>query len=251
MFLLVALALQALTLFAIKPLARHRYWPGVWLLALVVLGLLGWLQRAQPLHPLIAGPQEYLVYGPLSLLVLGLPGMHVPRRPTRLILAILAFMVFSLYGMGPFVVPQVWKPAPASRTPDGIWLQGDSYSCGPSASLTALERLGVRGDFQQLAHRALTSPLNGTPPDLLCQALEQLYPVQAELLQPANLEAAGAGQMLLILHLSPMVDHYVALLERDDQGIWVGDPLDGRCRISSDEFRRRWTGALIRLRLKI
>ncbi len=74
--------------------------------------------------------------------------------------------------------------------------------------------------------------------------------MRAELLQPATLEEAGAGQMLLILHLSPMVDHYVALLERDGQGIWIGDPLDGRRQISQEEFRQRWTGTLIRLRLK-
>lgn len=112
---------------------------------------------------------------------------------------------------------------------------------------TALELLGVQGDFQAIAQQALTSPLIGTAPDLLCRALEKLYPVRAVWLQPRSLAEAGPGPMLLILHLGPMVDHYVALLEQDSEGMWIGDPLDGRRRISVAEFRQRWTGALIRL----
>ena len=244
---LSAVTLQLLTLWAVGPVSRVRRWPAVWAVALMGLTGLGWLQRSQPLHPLLAGPQEYLIYGPLSLLVLGLPGCHIPRKATRWILATLSLLVFILYGIGPLLAPFVWPPAPASRGSKGVWLQGDSYGCGPSASLTALELLGVQGDFQAIAQQALTSPLIGTAPDLLCRALEKLYPVRAVWLQPRSLAEAGPGPKLLILHLGPMVDHYVALLEQDSQGMWIGDPLDGRRRLSTAEFRQRWTGAVIRL----
>lgn len=244
---LMAVGLQVLTLRALGPLSKWPRWPALWFVALSVLAGLGWLQRSHPLHGLLAGPQEYLMFGPLSLLVLGLPGFHIPRKATRWILAGLSLLVFTFYGVGPLLAPSVWPPVPAIRGSRGVWLQGDSYGCGPSASLTALELLGVQGDFQAIAQQALTSPLIGTAPDLLCRALEKLYPVRAVWLQPRSLAEAGPGPMLLILHLGPMVDHYVALLEQDSEGMWIGDPLDGRRRISVAEFRQRWTGALIRL----
>ncbi len=244
---LIAAGLQLLTLMVLGPLSRWRRWPALWAVALALLAGLGWLQRSHPLHWLLAGPQEYLMFGPLSLLVLGLPGRHIPRRATRWILASLSLLVFTLYGVGPLLAPALWPPAPASRGSHGVWLQGDSYGCGPSASLTALELLGVQGDFPALARQALTSPLIGTAPDLLCRALEKLYPVRARWLQPRSLAEAGTGPLLLILHLGPMVDHYVALLEQDSKGLWIGDPLDGRRHITTAEFRQRWTGAVIRL----
>ena len=230
---------------ALVPLSRGRSWMLFWGLALALLLLLGTLRRYPEIemlpifHPLTAGRTEYVLYGPLAILLLGLPAAQVPRRATRLACAALGLVVSLEYSLGPFLGPALQTPAPVMES-KGIFLQGDSYSCGPAASMTALKRLGIEGDFAQLARAAHTSAAIGTPPDLLCEALESLYPVQAGYFSRSRLEDLPAGEALVILQLGLFVDHYMALLEFNDREVWVGDPLAGKTRLTRAEFDERW-----------
>ena len=230
---------------SLYPLSRRPWWVRLWLVTLGVLALLGFLRRhpVAEMHPafhwLTAGRTEYVLYGPLAILLLGLPAAQVPRRMTRLACGLLALVVALEYSLGPFLGPVLQTPAPIMES-KGIFLQGDSYSCGPAASMTALKRLGIDGDFPQLARAAHTSAAIGTPPDLLCEALESLYPVNARYLSLARLEDLPPGQALVILQLGLFVDHYMALLEYDQREVSVGDPLAGRTRLTRAEFDQRW-----------
>lgn len=229
----------------LRPLSRTRVWGGVWLVTLAVLVLLGYLRRhpaAEMLpvfHWLTAGRTEYVLYGPLAILLLGLPATQVPRRMTQLACGLLGLVVVLEYSLGPSLGPVLQTPAPIMEA-RGIFLQGDSYSCGPAASMTALRRLHIEGDFLKLARAAHTSAAIGTPPDLLCDALEGLYPVQARYLSLSRLEDLPPGEALVILQLGLLVDHYMALLEFNSNEVWVGDPLAGKTRITRSEFDQRW-----------
>ena len=234
------------TALALPRLARQRGWGIIWMLSLIMLALLGWLRRhpdwemSPAFHWLTAGRTEYVLYGPLALLLLGLPGVQVPRRATRLAVMALSLVVCLEYCLGPFLGPIVGAPAEAVVDPDGICIQTDSYSCGPAASLTALHRLGIQADFMTLARAAHTSQAIGTPPDLLCAALEKLYPVRAVYVHLDRLDDLPPGQAVLVLQLGLFVDHYVALLERSDGEIWIGDPMAGKVRLTRADFESRW-----------
>lgn len=230
---------------SLRPLSRSRIWIGVWVVTLALLVLLGWLRRhpgAEMLpafHWLTAGRTEYVLYGPLAILLLGLPAAQVPRMLTRLACGLLGLVVALEYSLGPFLGPVLQTPAPIMES-KGVFLQGDSYSCGPAASMTALKRLKIDGDFLQLARAAHTSAAIGTPPDLLCNALESLYPVKARYLSLPRLEDLPPGEAVVILQLGLFVDHYLALLEFDPREVWVGDPLAGKTRLTRAEFDERW-----------
>lgn len=243
-------AVLGLLVGAAASIPRLIRWPGwklFWLASLAGLCWLGLLRKyplleMQPaFHWITAGRTEYLFYGPLTLWLLGLPAYQLPRKATRLAAATLAVLVSLEYTLGPFLGPIVAPPAPATLDPDGICIQTDSYSCGPAASVTALRRLGIQGSFEELAANAHTSQAIGTPPDLLCDALQKLYPVKAQYLHLNSLDQAPPGQLVLVLKLGLFVDHYVALLERGPDGsVEIGDPLVGRQKLSLANFEERW-----------
>ena len=239
---------------ALGPLTRAgKLWIGVWLGCLALLLCLGWLRR----HPeneflpvlgwLTAGRTEYVLYGPLAVLLLGLPGSQLPRRPSRWAVAVLGLVVCLEYCLGPFLGPALQRPSPAVIDPEGICIQTDSYSCGPAASVTALGRLGIKADFLQLATAAHTSQAIGTPPDLLCSALESLYPVRAQYRSYANLRDLPQGQLLVVLELGLFVDHYMALLEMTPDRMILGDPMQGKISLSHSEFEQRWRHVAIQI----
>lgn len=237
-------------------LVRRRCWAWLWLTDLLLLALLGALRRYPALETLpwlgwlTAGRVEYVVYGPVTILLLGLPGFQVSRRLTRLAVTGLAAVVCCEYSLGPFLGPVLFPPAAASLNREGICLQNDSFSCGPASSVTALKRLGLAPDFATIARCAHTSPAIGTPPDLLCTALRTLYPVQARTLYLESLEQIPPGEALLVLSLSLFVDHYVALLAYSKHEVVLADPLVGRSVLPRAEFEHRWRHLAVTVSLR-
>ena len=47
--------------------------------------------------------------------------------------------------------------------------------------------------------------------------------------------------------LAFLVDHYITVLEVDDDKVVVGDPINGRDRLTHDQFRDKWrsTGIVV------
>ena len=242
---LAILSLLLLTGLCLPLLARARGWSSLWLAVLITIGLLGALRRwptleATPIGCLTAGRTEYALYGPLTLLLLGLPGLCCPRLLLKLLTAIMALLVCWSECLTPFLGPVLYSPPKGHLNKDGICRQDDGFSCGPAAAVTALGRLGITADFSSLASAAHTSPAIGTPPDLLCGAISSLYPVQARLVYPDNLDQLPPGVSLLVMNLDTWVDHYVALLQVDTTQVEVGDPLGGRKTVLRSEFEPNW-----------
>jgi hypothetical protein len=53
-------------------------------------------------------------------------------------------------------------------------------------------------------------------------------------------ELKKAGLTLAVIKFNLLLDHYVTVLEVNDQGILVGDPLLGLTTMSVDEFQEKW-----------
>lgn len=243
---LAVLTLLLLTGSALPRLAGSRGWLAAWLVALLLVVLLGAQRRypaldeAWPLSYLTAGRTEYVLYGPLTLLLLGLPILHSTHRAIQAAAATFALLVVWVTSLAPFLGPVLYAPPRARLTSDGICLQSDGFSCGPAAAVTALTRLGLSPDFSSLARAAHTSPVIGTPPDLLCQALQSLYPVTARRLYLDHLEQLPPGQALLLVNHSPWTDHYLSLVSYSPSEVLVVDPLRGPAGLRRADFERRW-----------
>jgi hypothetical protein len=230
---------------ALPRLARGRAWAVLWLATLTLVVLLGGLRRvpsleASPLGCLTVGRTEYVLYGPLTLLLLGLPALRSPRRPLQVLSGILALSVCWQVGLSPFLGPVLYPPPKAHIDHQGICCQDDGFSCGPAAATSAIRRLGISADFDALARAAHTSPAIGTPPDLLCQAISGLYPVAAQTVYPDRLEDLPPGPCLLVMNLDTFIDHYVALFRVSPTQVELGDPLGGHKILDRRDFEPGW-----------
>lgn len=227
-------------------------WIGAWLGAGGLTLLLGLARRfetltaQQPFASLTAGRSEFGLYAPAILLLLGLPAIQLPRKQTRWACAALGAVAIWSVSLAPFVQPLV-QGAPVSFVDrDGVCLQADSYNCGPASAVTILRRLGFQdAELPSVSAAAHTSAAIGTPPDLLCDAIERLYPLRARVCYPASVDELPPGRSLVVLKLGLFVDHYVALLEVQPDRVWVGDPLAGRVSITRSDLAARWRGTAI------
>lgn len=242
---LAVLGMLGVTGAMLPRLARTHHWVAVWTAALAVVLMLGAVRRVPALEAtalgwLTWGRLEYALYGPLTILLPGLPALRASRLALQILAGVFALLVCWIASLAPFLGPLLYAPPRARMSRDDICLQGDGFSCGPAAAVTALRRAGLNAEFSALARAAHTSPVIGTPPDLLCQAMERLYPVTARRVYPRRLEELPEGQILLLIKHSAWTDHYLALFEYNLTQVVGADPLRGRVVLARREFELRW-----------
>jgi predicted double-glycine peptidase len=213
-------------------------------------------QFVPPFSWLMTGRAEFALTGFAAAWMLTTPLSRLPRPRDRFVVAgAMVFFVATL-SVWPFLAPGLIRErqlALETRVDDdGICRQSTKYNCGPAAAVTALRRLGLSAEEGDLAVLAYTTPTSGTAPDLLCRAIERRF-ADADIecvfrsfgtIDDLRLE----GIPVVVVKLSFLIDHYVAVLEVDEESVLVGDPLSGLQRWSREEFERRWrkTGIVIR-----
>jgi predicted double-glycine peptidase len=151
----------------------------------------------------------------------------------------------AVYSVLPFLLPALnYRHLAGLETTvdaDGVCLQGNSYTCGPAAAVTALREIGVEADEGRLAIAAHTTHVAGTPSDSLCAAIRKEYGVgcrRAYFL--AVNELKGAEPVIAVVKYAFLIDHFVTVLEVTDSIVVVGDPLVGRVEMSYEEFGKKW-----------
>src|SRR5262249_4697231 len=114
----------------------------------------------------------------------------------------------------------------------GVCRQTTSYTCGPAAAVTALRRMGITTDEGELAVAMHTTPLVGTPPDVLADSLESKFSdhaLRAEYRKFDNVDGlAGHEPVLAITKIQAIEDHYVVVLHVSTAGVLIADPAQGR-----------------------
>ncbi len=127
---------------------------------------------------------------------------------------------------------------------NGVCLQETDFTCGPAAAVTALRKLGLPAEEGTIAILSCTSSQEGSPTDLLADALQKEYGkdgLTARCRVFKNIsELKQAGLTLAVIKYGFKVDHWVAVLEVTDSEVVVGDPLGGLRRLSYDEFSKQW-----------
>lgn len=93
---------------------------------------------------------------------------------------------------------------------------------------------------------------SGTQPDILARALRKRYAAQdlkTEYRYFRDLsDLKMAGLTLVIVKFTFLVDHYIVVLEMNEDEIVVGDPLTGKRKMSFAEFKKIWrkTGVVLK-----
>jgi hypothetical protein len=230
------------------------YWALGYLLPLVLLigvGLPNWCHRfffVPPFSWLTAGRTEYALAGFITTLLLTTPLSRLATARLRVLVVAFMLLVVAVTAVLPFLGPALIRGhlgrLVTNVNRDGVCLQTTGYNCGPASAVTALRRLGLAAEEGELAILAHTSPLAGTAPDVLAEAITRRYAAQGFTAEYRYFETVAdlkdAGQVLAVMKYAFMVDHYVAVLEVTRDGVVVGDPLTGQRTYTHAEFRSKW-----------
>ena len=230
------------------------YWLLGYFLPLVLVFVYGAAMRFPPLafvapvSWMMTGRNKFAVLGFIATMVLTTPLSRLPKKRSRIAVAVLMVVVVCVMSVWPFLAPAFNRKHLASLQTrldaDGICLQSNDYNCGPAAAVTALRKLGLPAEEGEIAILAHTSSATGTPPDVLAMAL-QAHGAKEGLVSEYRIfrsvdELRHGGLTLAVIKYRFWVDHYVTVLEVTDEAVVVGDPARGLCTFTHQEFRDKW-----------
>ena len=209
-----------------------------------------------PASWLLAGRTEFVLAGFITTLILITPLSRLKRENERRAVAGFAVFLVLIGSVWPFLAPAFNRGLQSSLQTqidaDGVCRQSTEYNCGPAAAVTALRRMGLPAEEGDIAILAHTSTAIGTPPDLLVAAVQKRFGplgVSAEHRHFRSVaELRSAGMVVAVIKFALLTDHYVTILDVDDQHVTVGDPFKGKQIYSTGEFARVWrfTGIVLR-----
>jgi hypothetical protein len=206
------------------------------------------LEFIPPWSWLVAGRTEFVLSGLVGAMVLATPLSRLPRAIDRRLVILFLVVIVAVYVAWPFLAPAFNRTYLGSLKTfipaDGVCRQSTDYTCGPAAAVTALRHLGLAADEGRIAIEAYTSTAIGTPPDLLCAALQKHYATNGLVCEyrpfKSLAELKAQGLVLAVIKYSLLEDHYVTVFEVTDTEVLAADPLRGRVTYSIKEFAERW-----------
>ncbi len=188
---------------------------------------------------------------PFMFAVLGVGTARMSTRFARGGLAVFSAILF-LYAASRLVATAALDPADFRGVPgpDGNCGQTTDYSCGAAAAATMLARRGVPADEREMVFLCGTTALTGTDEFGVCRGLRTKLAGRGGRVGVVragweDLRRRPLPAMAILTHTF-FVDHWVVVLEADDRGVLVGDPLITRpYRMEKPAFLRRWRGVLV------
>ena len=244
---------------------RSPYWAiGYFIpLALVFIYALAFrfptLMFMPPFSWIMLGIKKFAAFGFIATLVLTTPLSRVPQKRNRVMIATLMTFIVFFMAIWPFLAPLVDRGQLSRlRTHmdhDGICMQSTDYTCGPASAVTALRKLGLPAEEGQIAILSCTSFQEGTPLDMLADALNRQYSasglsVNCRVFNNVS-DLKQMGMTLAVVKYGVFVDHWVTVLKVTDSEVIVGDPLGGLGRYSYQDFAQKWRFIGIVLQRKI
>ncbi len=233
--------------------SRH-YWMLCYFLSLAIIIMMvlarcsEYLKFEPPICWVAIGRIKFVI---LSLVVtMGLTSClrHLPHRLEKVLVCVVMALIVVWFSVLPFLVPAIIKDRLASLPTlidsKGICIQRTDYTCGPAAAVTALGKLDLRGNEGEIAILAHSSPVTGTLPSCLRDALENKYGSMGLKCLYRRFgsveELKGSGITLAVVKNAFMVDHCVAVLDVSNNKITVADPVLGEISMSHEQFEKIW-----------
>jgi hypothetical protein len=205
-----------------------------------------------PFSWIMAGRFEYVIIGPVISMLLTTPLSRLEGEVKKvLVVSLMGFAVLFLSVL-PFLLPVLMRSYHEGLETvvdtEGVCLQSNGFNCGPASAVTALRMLGIEAEEGELAVLAYTSPVAGTPPDLLCDAITGKYAEHGLKCRYRSFDSLSElknteGVTIVVIKFSFLIDHYITVMEITDEHVIVGDPLKGKHTYTHDEFNRKWRRA--------
>jgi predicted double-glycine peptidase len=197
---------------------------------------------------MLMGLKKFAVFGFVATMVLTTPLSRVPQKRNRIMISILMAVIVFFMSIWPFLAPMVDRNQLSHLTThmdgNGVCLQETDYTCGPASAVTALRKLGLPAEEGEIAISSCTSFQEGTPTDMLADALQKEYAKDGLIVECRAFknisELKQAGLTLAVIKYNLIVDHWVTVLEVTESQVVIGDPLGGLQRISYEEFEKKW-----------
>lgn len=197
---------------------------------------------------------EHVSFLPFAALFFGIAWPRIPRPSTRRILAVFLGVVAGIAAL--YCLTRLfWTRYDdlECKVEQEVHLQSTGYTCSAAAMATALTRLGVLTDENEMATLSSTIPLYGTTDFLTAYALERKLaglPYRVELRKMTWDELrASPVPALVSMEWSTMLGHMSALLyfeKYDGEDIvCLGDPGKEKYILRRSQFLERWYGYAI------
>jgi hypothetical protein len=251
---IIGLVFLGLLLGAVSSRLRKPYWVIGYLISLALVSLLVagrcvyGLNFVQPFDMLLASRFRFAILALAVTIGLTTPLRRLPYRIERILVCALMSIVLTWFCIMPFLAPILVRDYLANLKSNvnsqGICFQSTDYTCGPAAATTALRKLGFDAEEGHLAVLSYSSPVLGTLPRCLANALKKEYADQGLDCSFRRFDSIGqlkqAEITLVVLKDHLLSDHCAAVLEVRDDVVVLADPVRGPDIITHEQFAKVW-----------
>lgn len=221
--------------------------PFLFLVGVVIPRQIPELSFSLPFQWTTAGRNEFVILSFVAPMLMGVLIPRIPQMRVKVLLYVFVTIALIHFALFPFLVPGLLQNKHLNlqtQIYDGVCIQSTRYNCGPASAVTALAQFDIQAEEGQIAVLAHTSPIVGTPGDLLCQAIEKRYGNKGisceHRLFKSIVQLKDCCPTIAVIKFAPLIDHYVTVLEVSDDKVIVGDPLKGKETLTHEEFKDKW-----------
>ncbi|MHC4119036.1 MAG: cysteine peptidase family C39 domain-containing protein [Planctomycetota bacterium] len=233
---------------------RKSYWllgcslPFALLVTLILTRYNNSLHFVRPFSLIAVGRARFIVLSLAVSMGLTIPLSRLPYKFEKLIVCLLMAGFVVWFSVLPLLGPALVKDQLANLSTrfdvNGICRQTTDYTCGPAAAVTALGKLGLAAQEGELAVLSYSSPMTGTLPTCLSEAIENRYGAEGLTCRYRHFDSIdqlrGPGVTLAMVKEAFLVDHCLTILEISDNSVTVADPVTGTRLMPHGQFEKIW-----------
>jgi predicted double-glycine peptidase len=206
------------------------------------------LHFVRPFSLIAVGRARFIVLSLAVSMGLTIPLSRLPYKFEKLIVCLLMAGFVVWFSVLPLLGPALVKDQLANLSTrfdvNGICRQTTDYTCGPAAAVTALGKLGLAAQEGELAVLSYSSPMTGTLPTCLSEAIENRYGAEGLTCRYRHFDSIdqlrGPGVTLAMVKEAFLVDHCLTILEISDNSVTVADPVTGTRLMPHGQFEKIW-----------
>ena len=227
--------------------SRWLSWYILSLIVLVVVNLPDFVVSLAYVEPFDTLHYGYIRYAAIGFGITGLFSpllRQIPEKRARALIVIMVWIFQLRYVLLPVASPMIYRSQVAqlqTRFQGNVCMQTTDYTCGPASAVTALYAIGIDASEADIGLAADTTPMLGTNERLLADAIEELYGVKCQCRYFKDIDTMkGQCPVMAVIEYSFWFDHFVTVLDVNDDFVFIGDPLNGPWKMKRADFARRW-----------